>query len=119
MQQPEVMNHLTNDVLPTALYHLRQVGCDTLDPFTLALTAWQGEPAESLKTARERQQFQGMHLAACKLLDVEPCAPDLRPLDQRDDEGIEQLADAYDWAGKAQISHADALAAYAASRKHV
>lgn len=39
------MNHLTDDVLPTALYHLRAVGCDALDPFTLALTAWQGEQA--------------------------------------------------------------------------
>ena len=101
MTQPQTMDHQTNDVLPVALHHLRAVGCNTLDPFTLALAAWHGDWVESLKTARERQQFQGLHLAACKLLDVEPHAPDLRSLDERDDDSIRALGDAYRWAGAA------------------
>ncbi len=117
MNQPQTMIHLSTDVLPTALIHLRKVGCDSIDPFTLALTAWQGDPVESLETASERQRFQGLHLAACKLLDVQPCAPDLRSLDQRNNDSIRALRDAYRWAGKAQISHAPALEAYASQRK--
>ena len=65
MNQAETMIHETTDVLPVALHNLRAVGCDSLNPFTLALAAWDGDPVESLKSASERQQFQGLHLAAC------------------------------------------------------
>ncbi len=117
MNRPQTMNHLTTDVLPIALYHLRAVGCNTISPFTLALAAWEGERVDCLKTSIERQQFQGLHLAACVLLDVEPHAPDLRSLDQRECNEIRALADAYHWAAMAHHSHADALVAYAARRK--
>lgn len=42
MQHHEKMEYLTGQCLPTALHHLRAVGCDTMNPFTLALTAWEG-----------------------------------------------------------------------------
>lgn len=52
MTQPQTMDHQTNDVFPVALHHLRAVKCDTLNPLTLALTAWHCTPVESLETAR-------------------------------------------------------------------
>lgn len=117
MQQPQAMIHQTTHVLPTALFHLRKAGCDSIDPFTLALAAWECERVESLKTSRERQQFQGLHLAACSLLGAEPHAPDLRPMDQRDDDSLRAMSDAYRWAGLAKHSHTRALLAYAAQCK--
>ena len=80
MQHHEKMEYLTGQYLPSALHFLRAVECDDVNPFTPALSAWQGAPVESLETSSERQQFQGLHVAACSLLGVEPHAPDLRPL---------------------------------------
>ena len=117
MNTAEKMMHLTTDVLPTALYHLREVGCTDITPFTLALATWPGQPVEELKTASERQQFQSLHVAACSLLGAEPHAPDLRPLEQRDDDSIRALGDAYRWAGKAHYSHARALDSYFSQRR--
>lgn len=94
------MTHLTNDVLTHALFRLRAVGCKTLNPLTLALASWEAERVESLKTAKERQPFHGLHLAACSLPGVEPHASDLRPIDPRDDASIDTLADAYKRAGR-------------------
>ena len=112
----ESMGYLTDQCLPTALYHLRDVGCDSIDSFTLALTAWPGEPVEDLQPA-DRQQFQGLHLAACKLLGVKSHAPDLRRPGDRDDAALDRLADAYRWAGKAQVNHAEALREYVNTRR--
>ena len=117
MNQAETMIHETNHVLPTALHHLRAVGCDTVTPFVLAVAAWDGDRVDSLATAADRQHFQGLHLAACTLLGETPHAPDLRPLAQRNRMDIKDLADAYRWAGKAQVNHAEALREYVNTRR--
>jgi hypothetical protein len=105
--------------LPNAMYHLRAVGCAEIDAFTLALVNWPfnayGAPEGPLSPSH-RQLFLALHLAACKLLGEYPHAPDLRPADLRSAGELAALMVAYRWAGRANLSHADAFQAYADAR---
>lgn len=108
----ETREHLITDVLPVAAWHLRAVGCDSIDPFTLAVTAWPGDPPESDLSAADRESFNGLHLAACTLLGEQPSSAHLRPIDLRRDDEIDCLVAAYRWAGLAQHNHAAAWRAF-------
>ena len=44
MQHHEKTEYLTGQCLPSALHFLRAVECDDVNPFTPALSAWQGAP---------------------------------------------------------------------------
>jgi hypothetical protein len=69
--------------LPYQRHVLERIGCDQITPFVLALAEWPGRPPETGMDGKalspgDRQLFIALHLAACKLLRVQPHAPDLR-----------------------------------------
>ena len=63
MQHHEKMEYLTGQYLPSALHFLRAVECDDVNPFTPALSAWQGAPVESLDLAGEVSRWTGRRTA--------------------------------------------------------
>jgi hypothetical protein len=105
------------DQLRVAIFHLRKVGCDPVDPLTLSVTVWpeashDNKRIDQLDEAGE-EEFTRLHWLACEALDMPPFAPDLRPPPACTRSMLEHWERAYEFAALAGQSHADALGEFA------
>ncbi len=91
-EQTVMVSLMDNDELPAQAFIddlpiweicLEFAGRATPDALTLSLaTCWLRAPAEA-NVANRRARFEAVHEAACRILNEEPHAPDLRTRDER------------------------------------